>query len=244
MRRGSVILEFVLMMPVLLLLFGGTLLTYEIFVGKLRLQEANRNHAWLAGDRYGVSGDDINNLVKSYFLDRNKRERAVDPSGGDFWTSFGGGSHNVSRKQFGDGHYVGETPWSRLVVGNMVVKMDKVSAAYIGAIAASSVLQGNGEDDNKALYRAKYDISYTPDPGDDGDLSGDSFSPESYVLRRFPRNDKNEDEAKYRHDRYVEDIWRISLEPWPKMETTDMVAPDDGTATAEAYKRTLYNYTQ
>ena len=248
MRRGSVILEFILMMPILLLLFGGTLLTFEIFVGKFRLQEANRNLAWLANDRYH-SGDAaferaVGNLSKDYFRDRNSREKNVDPGGGDLWSSFGGGAYNIVRKQFGGEYYLGHTPWSSMMVGNMVVKMEKVSAAYMGAIAVSSVLQSDEEvNDGKALHRAPYDISHTPDPGADGDMAGDDFSPEAYVLRRYI-NDNGSDESNYRNLKYKEDVWRISLEAWPKMETTVMSAPPEGTATATEYKRLLYDYTQ
>lgn len=243
MKRGSVMLEFILMMPVLLLLFGGTVLTFEIFIGKLRLQESNRNIAWLANDRYGVSNGELGKMAKSYFQDRNKREKSIDGAGGDLWSSFGGGAYNVVRKQVEDGYYNGHTPWSSLMAGNMVVKMEKISAAYMGAIALSSVLQSNDEEDSKAFYRDSYDISYTHDPGEDGDLTGYDFSPESLVLCRGS-NDDGRDESSYRAQRYVEDVWRISLEPWPKKESQSLSAPPAGTAEATEYKRLLYDYTQ
>ncbi|MBQ9366908.1 MAG: hypothetical protein IJT83_03935, partial [Victivallales bacterium] len=50
--KGSVMLEFILVLPLYLLLFGGTFLTFELTLARIYLQEANRNLAWLAEDRY------------------------------------------------------------------------------------------------------------------------------------------------------------------------------------------------
>ena len=246
MRRGSVILEFVLMMPVLLLLFGGTLLTFEILVGKMHLQEANRNIAWLAEDRYGDSSfeQSVDKMAKSYFTDRNEREKAIDSAGGDLWGAFGGGAYVVERKAYGPDYYNGVTPWAVMMTGNMVVKMKKVSAAYMGAIAVSSVLQGNGEDDSKALYRATYDISHTPDPGKSGDVSSDGFLPESYALHRYYNSDKGGDVAQYRTESYRSDVWKISLEQWPKKESQELSGADAGTSDTTEYRRILFDFTQ
>lgn len=244
MKRGSVILEFVLMMPVLLLLFGGTLLTFEIIVGKLHVQEANRNLAWLGADRYVGGSASIEAKIREYFKDRNRREKAIDAAGGNFWKVSDGGTYNIVTKQFNDKVYVGNTPWAGVMAGNLVVKMEKVSAAYMGAIAVSSVLQANGEDDAKALYRASYDISHTPDPGkDDGSIASDVFLPEAYVLMRS-LNDDGEDEAVYRTGNYTNDVWKISLQAWAKNEDQNMVASEAGTADATEYRRVLYDYTQ
>ena len=244
MKRGSVILEFILMMPVLLLLFGGTLLTFEVIVGKLHVQEANRNLAWLGADRYLGGSASIEAKIREYFTDRNRREKAIDSAGGNLWKVSDGGTYNVVTKKFEDKVYIGNTPWAGMMAGNIVIKTEKVSAAYMGAIAVSSVLQANSEDDAKALYRASYDISYAEDPGkDNGTIASDSFLPEAYVLMRS-RNAKGEDEAEYRTDNYTNDVWKISLQAWAKNEEQNMVASEAGTADATEYRRVLYDYTQ
>lgn len=79
---GSVMLEFCLVLPIYLLLFGGTFLTFDITMGRLHLQEANRNLAWLQNDRYDTDSEEkINHeLYKSavsYFESRNSLESSM-----------------------------------------------------------------------------------------------------------------------------------------------------------------------
>ena len=79
---GSVMLEFCLVLPIYLLLFGGTFLTFDITMGRLHLQEANRNLAWLQNDRYNTDSEEkINHeLYKSavsYFESRNSLESTM-----------------------------------------------------------------------------------------------------------------------------------------------------------------------
>ena len=79
---GSVMLEFCLVLPIYLLLFGGTFLTFDITMGRLHLQEANRNLAWLQNDRYDTDSEEkINHeLYKSavsYFESRNRLENTM-----------------------------------------------------------------------------------------------------------------------------------------------------------------------
>ena len=254
MRRGSVMLEFILMMPVLLLLLGGTVLTFEILVGKLRLQESNRNLAWLSGDRfnYGKKAFEkkIYKTAEAYFEDRNVREKAIDSAGGELYKTGGNKTMwglNVSRKQTADGStYNGATDWSQLMVGNMEVRMQKVSAAYMGAIAVSSVLHGDDGAGGRELYRSSYDLTHTPAPKSAG-MVGDGFLPEAFVLRRMPYIDidgKPGDESAYRAANYVSEIWGISLEPWPKKEDQSMVSSGAGTSDKTEYKRVLYDFTQ
>ena len=81
-EQGSVILEFCLVLPIYLLLFGGTFLTFDITMGRLHLQEANRNLAWLQNDRYDTDSEEkINHkLYKSaisYFESRNRLESTI-----------------------------------------------------------------------------------------------------------------------------------------------------------------------
>ncbi len=82
-EKGSVMLEFCLVLPIYLLLFGGTFLMFDITMGRLHLQEANRNLAWIQNDRYD-SGTLINQeLYKrsvDYFEARNRLENLMEYS--------------------------------------------------------------------------------------------------------------------------------------------------------------------
>ena len=79
---GSVMLEFCLVLPIYLLLFGGTFLTFDITMGRLHLQEANRNLAWLQNDRYDTDSEgkinhELYKSVVSYFESRNRLESTM-----------------------------------------------------------------------------------------------------------------------------------------------------------------------
>ena len=55
-QKGSVMLEFILVLPIYLFLIGGTLLLLDIMLGKVYLQESNRNLAWIQDDRFDAGG--------------------------------------------------------------------------------------------------------------------------------------------------------------------------------------------
>lgn len=79
---GSVMLEFCLVLPIYLLLFGGTFLTFDITMGRLHLQEANRNLAWLQNDRYDTDSEgkinhELYKSAVSYFESRNSLESTM-----------------------------------------------------------------------------------------------------------------------------------------------------------------------
>lgn len=79
---GSVMLEFCLVLPIYLLLFGGTFLTFDITMGRLHLQEANRNLAWLQNDRYDTDSEgkinhELYKSAVSYFESRNRLESTM-----------------------------------------------------------------------------------------------------------------------------------------------------------------------
>lgn len=81
-EKGSVMLEFCLVLPIYLLIFGGTFLIFDISMGKLHLQESNRNLAWLQDDRYNNSDRLINTelykRVTAYYDARNELEKQWD----------------------------------------------------------------------------------------------------------------------------------------------------------------------
>ena len=79
-ERGSVLMEFCLMLPIWLLMFGGTFMLFDVTMARLHLQEANRNLTWLQNDRYDSQGL-INKAVYSsavqYFEARNELETSM-----------------------------------------------------------------------------------------------------------------------------------------------------------------------
>lgn len=81
--NGSVMLEFCLVLPIYLLLFGGTFLMFDVTMGRLHLQEANRNLAWLQNDRYDLEtliNQELYKRVVDYFEARNMLENLMEYS--------------------------------------------------------------------------------------------------------------------------------------------------------------------
>lgn len=227
--RGSVLLEFCLMLPIWLLLFGGTFLIFDVSMGRLHLQESNRNLAWIQNDRFDRNGKINQELYRraTRFYDvRNSLEKSM--SGEPIW-SFGNNSMDKDAKdnpqQWGStdkelkgdglqltaggswaesipglssiiGSIMGGEDWAMLCSGNMELKMDKVSATYIGAIGVSSVLFPDDDESGKEtvpLYKSMFTftraVSTTKDK--DGALQQNAKFPngEMLVLRRKSSED-------------------------------------------------------
>ena len=87
-ETGSVMLEFCLMLPIYLLIFGGTFLVFDLSMGRLHLQESNRNLAWIQNDRYNDGEKLINKelykRVTAFYDLRNALEAGMEP-GRNFW---------------------------------------------------------------------------------------------------------------------------------------------------------------
>ena len=219
MKRGSVMMEFLLVLPLLLLLFGATFLTFDVGMGKLHLQEANRNLAWLHNDRYNTSGmieGALYHEVKSFYEVRNALESnmvsSVEEKG--FWDFGTGADWGRIVKSFKDNNVnlkANDNSWANIYTGNMELKMTKVSGVYIGAIGISSVLFS--DESSNQLYQASYDLTRS-------DRDKPNF--EAILVKRK----KNDDDI--RHKDYGEagitdkaKILNIEvLEPWIGSETS------------------------
>lgn len=186
-ERGSVMLEFCLMLPIWLLIFGGTFLIFDVSMGRLHLQETNRNLAWIQNDRFD-RGDKINKELyrrATLFYDiRNTLENNLSDE--PMWV-FGQQNKkdrqgNVSSWLWGktDGSFeqddisldlslVGNAlanNWAMICSGNMELKMKKISAVYLGPIAVSGVLTPN--DDTEPFYQKKYPFTFTRSVDENG----------------------------------------------------------------------------
>lgn len=200
-RRGSVIMEFMLMMPILLLLFGATMLWMDISLGKMYVQEANRNLAWLTEDRYddGKIKTALYDSAREPYELRNKVERNFGGTG-DMWKYAGGTTDDwgrvENRMENGRQRLMTdqECHWHAMSTGNMVLKMAHLSGVYMGAVAIGSVLQPNGE--TKHLYAAAYDFTRWRSSSVSNDVSSASqlrylVNPESFVIHRaYDRDDE------------------------------------------------------
>lgn len=245
MGKGSIILEFLLMLPVLLLLFGMTMLFYDDFHGQLHLQESNRILAWSVGDRYDANQEFDEKAVsaaKAQYERRNAWEKALDSSGDDFWT-FGdkpdSWAVNIEERKTPAGTnavYFGKTDWAMLTAGNMELRMTKVAPSYIGILAVSSAVQGMGEKVEDSIVAHANAFTHTKNALDAG--GDDDFAPEAVVVRRM--SNVHED----RYDSFTRKFVEIAVDDWPgfaerKTETEAIKLPE------KQYKeRVLGFYTQ
>lgn len=229
-EKGSVMMEFCLVLPIYLLVFGGTFLIFDISMGKLHLQESNRNLAWLQDDRYNNSDKLINKeLYKratAFYDARNELEKQWDAAQA-VW-SFGSKEEVETANQeciaeYRWGHelpegFKGESvelkvnqswadslglsgvlgnEYSALYSGNMFLKMDKVSAVYIGAVGVSSVLfpaEHNGKE-TAPLYKAAYTFTRKLAEDEDGKTIADQAAKdngEMLILRRLGNDQRND----------------------------------------------------
>ena len=199
-ERGSVMLEFILVMPILLLLFGSTMLTFDLTMAKMRVQEANRNLAWSTGDRYDSGIDEkVKASVKEKFEERNELESAFSGGTVDKYWAIGGSGHQVDEFDFGDIAKLdaSKEKWGSIFSGNLELKMTQISGAYLGAIALSSVLFPM--DETTHYYESKYDLTRG-----EGDLN-----PEALIYHRISSNDNR------LTDQYVVETYKICLQPFP-----------------------------
>lgn len=177
---GSVMMEFIIVMPIFLLLFGGTFLLFDLTMARVYLQEGNRNLAWLAEDRFdqGEIGRQLRKVVRRPFDERNAQEGELSLTAGDFW-SFGEQVDNELAwgkfiRKFSDGGGTARTSveagtkWCGLYSGNMELRMNHVSAVYIGAIAVSDVLHRSSAND--PFYAVSYELTRAA-----GDANGEAL---------------------------------------------------------------------
>lgn len=253
-EKGSVMLEFVLVIPIYMLLFGATLLMLELTLGRLHLQEANRNLAFLAFDRErnALGGSDFDDKLRikvaEHFDFRNQLENALTKGEKKYFYDFSEDrdywavelwEKSLADEKFESGTQGVKWNWGMLKAGNMVVKVPGISGLYIGAIALSEVMHSPADGD-VSLYRASYDLTRTIVPKDNSAQTA-AFVPESVVLTRIP---DYETEFKSRVSNYVKKVYEVSTQPWPMKtegttQSTDSFELDDS-----IHIRLLYPYTQ
>ncbi len=221
--KGSVMLEFVIVLPLYLLLFGGTFLTFENSLARIHLLESNRNLAWLAEDRYNVDNRIQKRLLKEvrrYYDNRNAIENRIAITAGDLYgfgdqegswgtriAAFkdGGGAAEVSIEVDPDHgasniltKWLPQNRWCSLYSGNMELKMKHISAAYIGAIATSDIFHGN-DDPTRKFYKANYDLT-----------RADGSNGESLLIHR-----KGSSKERESINSASLALTRLTLEGWP-----------------------------
>ena len=207
-EKGSVMLEFCLVLPIYLLIFGGTFLIFDITMGKLHLAESNRNLAWICDDRYNDSKNLINKELyrraTAFYDNRNALEKQWEPAE-NFWSfssqdpdklaNSEADDENFDRYKWADGigkfkddsvSLDAKNDFLKLYSGNMGLRMDKVSAVYIGAVAVSSVIfpvEDQSGNETVPLYKAAYDFTRVTEEKDE-QLIPSKQNGEMLIVRR------------------------------------------------------------
>ena len=209
------------MVPILLLLFGATMLWMDISLGKLYIQEANRNLAWLTEDRYddGKIKAALYDSVREPYELRNKVEKSFGGTG-DMWKYAGGTTdvwgHVESSFPAGMSQYLRTSQkcdWHAMVSGNMNLKMAHLSGVYMGAVALGSVLQPDGE--TKHLYASAYDFTRSRMASGSNDVVALSFNPEAVVIHRAYDNDESNMKTSRINVDTPNDLLPVLFQSWP-----------------------------
>ena len=204
-RSGSVILEFMLTMPILLLLFGAAMLWLDLSLGKAHLQESNRNIAWIGNDRYdeGEIGTALDAAATDFYNRRNMLERAFDGTSNPkpFWQFGLFVTNDVESLKKKSAHWTNEVwsleipdgyKWGGFYSGNLDLRMTRLSGAYLGAVAVGDVLHPN--DAKNPFYKAQYVLTRSRHAvsGTNAVVAA-SFNPESVVVHRRGDSEVRED---------------------------------------------------
>ena len=245
------------------------MLTFDLMMAKLHLQEANRNLAWIAGDRFfdGPAKEEFkarfHALICKYFTDRNSLEMRIKDNEVPMW-SFGSQQDfwgiGILEKETDKGTFNGTTNWGILVAGNMQLTMSRVSGSYVGPLGVSSVLYPNKQrtlskaDDPKSekseqeeedkenavdLYKASYDLTRTPVPGSEEAIIKSDFMPESYLFRRNRDNLQRDSE-----EQYLKRVFHIVTESWPSFTSATAESTTDINLSTDRYSRKTYQFAQ
>lgn len=216
-KSGSVLLETLLVLPLLLLLVGGLFMIGDILHGRLHLLTAERVAAWSTNSRFEVGRKDI---FESWFkhLDRHtalKLERAyadwyeTDESKEEDWFDIEGELGNLRSKTSTPPR---GTSWLDFVGG----RADGVVEVPIWAAMANThnVMFNNGYfyDSLSCEWR----LNVYDEDGDDSQSNSGEYKTynRQYVLRRTPDTFVEED---FRRNVSMEDInWiDIAVGDWP-----------------------------
>ena len=220
-KQGSVIMEFLLVLPIRLLLFVATMLWMDISLGKMYIQEANRNLAWLTADRYddGKIKASLYDSVREPYELRNKVEKSFGGTG-DMWKYAGGTTdvwgHVESSFPAGMSQYLRtsqECDWHAMTTGNMNLKMAHLSGVYMGAVALGSILQPDGETNH--LYASVYDFTRSRMASGSNDVVALSFNPEAVVIHRAYDNDNPAVKSSRINVTTPNNLLPVLLQSWP-----------------------------
>ena len=167
-QKGSVMLEFILVLPSYLFLIGGTLLLLDIMLGKVYLQESNRNLAWIQNDRFDAGGLINKELIRRApirFAIRNAYEYQMDEET-PMWsyTHINGIQLSKFTSKAGGVEIPCRNPWYSFYTANMQLEMNRISGVYLGALAISSVMypvetNANNNQKAKTLYQRSYSLT-------------------------------------------------------------------------------------
>ena len=149
-EKGSVMLEFCLVLPIYLLIFGGTFLLFDLSMARLHLQEANRNIAWIQDDRFDAQGlinQKLYQKVIEYYDVRNMLEKRMsdEPIWG-FGKSYAKYQEQRQNAESDGLGYEGKYPWGfsldAFEENGVVLNINQPWADKLGGIAGKRLDNG------------------------------------------------------------------------------------------------------
>ncbi len=211
-ERGSVLMETVLVLPILLMLFGGLFVMGDILLGRLHLLTVDRGAAWAAGSRF-LHGD--TNFVSRSFAHVPKHTalvldkafvRSYDGGGSSdedwFGSFFDDGNARRERKKS-----LASTEWLEVVSGHAWGRVEV--PIWAAMVNTHSVVSGGGRGDwLSSQWRLLTKGGAGADASDYLDFG------RTYVVRRVRDAALGDD---YRRTREARELgwFSIPLDRWP-----------------------------
>lgn len=223
---GSVLMEFLIVAPLYLLLFGGLMLISEILFARMNLWNHDRMLAWIADDRRHTNTevlDRVVDIIKTSFelpdIHINEAGETViktdhydfenENINDDEWAA---ASKNDSQAQT---QYIQSNYWCRMYNSQIPLKMNTIPASIRGPMAVVGIFSGDSDSPIPVIdfYR-------------EGSIHLDQRNLDRhYVVHRYAYNlaDSNaHDRDATGSDLYQGVVWNIIGEPWIRNEETTM----------------------
>lgn len=243
--KGSVLMEFLIVAPLYLLLFGGLMLTGELLLARLNLWNHDRLLAWTADDRHfsTLTGIEIHRVIALIKASFYWPDIYIDESGNSVIKSdhFGFENENILADEWVTASVNDETAaeqyvlsnfWGKMYNSQIPLKLNTIPASIRGPMSLIGIL--SGENTSFVTHVDFYQ---------GGTHTKDRSHDRHYVVHRY-LYDKVDQAV---HDRKAEAtdllnrgiLWNIVEEPWiknTKSAVQGVIPPDDYDF---AYERTF-----
>lgn len=229
-ERGSVLMEFVLVAPLYLCLFGAMFLTGELLLSRSRLWNNDRFLAWLAQDRHEMISVTRRQAFHERLREEARKQFYLLTDGGEDGWSFDGGGGLIGETAW-VGHfpsatstappgtvtttYITSNAWLALYQSQMQLQLTKIPGWIRGPLALVHIFGGEPspfEDAVYDFYRGGEDVD-------------NRNNDRHYVFKRVASSSPLYDRTVASEELIKSGIlWKVVGDAWPSSNETELQA--------------------